>query len=114
MDKKTTLSELKSMVEEFVAEREWEQFHNPKNLSMAISIEAAELMDIFKWFSSEDSKGLMSQDKYRQMIKDEIADIMIYCMAFANRNSIDISDIIKTKMKKNAIKYPSNIYKGRF
>lgn len=114
MDEKITISELKKMVENFVVERQWEQFHNPKNLSMAISIEAAELMDIFKWVSSDDSKNISSKDKYRQPIKDEIADIIIYCIAFANRNSIDISDVIKAKLKKNAIKYPSEVYKGRF
>ncbi len=62
MDDSTTISELKNLVEQFVKERDWEQFHTPKNLSMAIAVEAAELMDLFKWYTPEESIQKMSEE----------------------------------------------------
>lgn len=113
-DNKTTLNELKESIEKFVSERDWQQFHSPKNLSMAISIESAELMDIFKWYDNLKSKEMVHQDDFRESITDEIADIFIYCLAFANRTAIDITDAVNNKLIKNAIKYPSEIFKGKF
>ena len=113
-DKKTSIKELKSLVESFVDEREWRQFHNPKNISMSISIEAAELMELFQWLSLEEAKEVMRTGEVRDNAIDEIADVMIYVIAFCNRNNIDISDAIKQKMKKNMEKYPAETYKGHF
>ena len=113
-DNKTTLDNLKSYVEHFVEERDWSQFHSPKNISMALAIEASELMDLFKWDTEKDSNEKMSKSTPRQEASDELADIMIYAIAFANRNNIDISSAIEQKMQKNEQKYPVNQYKGRF
>jgi NTP pyrophosphatase (non-canonical NTP hydrolase) len=113
-DKETTILELKNFVEDFVQEREWSQFHNAKNLSMALTIEAGELMDIFKWNSSEECENMMSEKNTRQEATDELADIMIYAIAFANRNNINISNAIDQKMIKNRIKYPADKYRGHF
>jgi len=113
-DKETTILELKNFVEDFVQEREWSQFHNAKNLSMALTIEAGELMDIFKWNTPEECESMMSEKNTRQDATDELADIMIYAIAFANRNNINISNAINQKMIKNKIKYPADKYRGHF
>ena len=113
-DEKVTLVNLKELIENFVDERDWAQFHSAKNLSMAISIEAAELMDLFKWYDSNDSNGLMEDLTTRQTATEELADILILCLAFANRNAIDIDDAVRSKVSKNHNKYPVEKFKGRF
>ena len=113
-DKETTILELKNFVEDFVQEREWSQFHNAKNLSMALTIEAGELMDIFKWNTPEECESMMSEKNTRQEATDELADIIIYAIAFANRNNINISNAIDQKMIKNRIKNPTDKYRGHF
>ena len=110
-DKKTTVDNLKVFVKDFVDERDWSQFHNPKNISMALAIEASELMDIFKWDSNDESEKKMSVDISRQDAIDELADVIIYSIAFANKNGIDISDAILKKMEKNEKKYPSKKFR---
>ena len=113
-DKNTTVDNLKVFVKNFVDERDWSQFHNPKNISMALAIEASELMDIFKWDSNDESEKKMFADISRQEAIDELADVIIYSIAFANKHGIDISDAILQKMKKNEKKYPSEKFKGHF
>ena len=113
-DKETTILELKNFVEDFVQEREWSQFHNAKNLSMALTIEAGELMDIFKWNTPGECESMMFEKTTRQEATDELADIIIYAIAFANRNNINISNAIDQKMIKNRIKYPVDKYRGHF
>ena len=113
-DNEISIEELKSTVEKFVSERDWEKFHSPKNLSMSISIEASELMELFQWLTFNESKEKMKEGRLRKNAIDEIADVMIYAISFCNRNNIDISDAIVQKMKKNEKKYPANEFKGRF
>ena len=113
-DNQISIEELKSTVEKFVNERDWEKFHSPKNLSMSISIEASELMELFQWLTFKESKEKMKEGKLRKNAIDEIADVMIYAISFCNRNNIDISDAIVQKMKKNEKKYPANEFKERF
>jgi len=113
-DKQTTLNEIKELIDSFADERDWQQFHSPKNLSMSISIEAAELMEIFQWLSLEEAKKVMKSGKKRDDAIDEIADVIIYAFAFCIRNNIDISDAIRQKMKKNIQKYPKEKFRGRF
>ena len=101
MDSDTTISQMKELVEEFVQERDWSKFHTPKILSMAISIEASELMDLFKWYTDTQSVELLTQSETKEMAADEIADVMILCFAFANRADIDVSDAIRKKSYMN-------------
>lgn len=108
-DNKTTLQELKELIADFVHEREWEQFHAPKNLAMSIAIEAAELMEIFQW--SNETKVVPEQ---LEKISEELADVVIYCLAMTNVTGIDLSRIIKQKVNKNAQKYPVEKYRGRY
>ena len=113
MDNMTTVQDLKTVVEDFVEERDWAQFHSPKNLSMALAIEASELMDLFKWKTVEEAQEEM-KDKLLEDATDELADIMIYTIAFANRNGIDIAKAVTSKTEKNKAKYPADKFKGRF
>ncbi len=113
MDNTTTVQDLKTVVEDFVEERDWAQFHSPKNLSMALAIEASELMDLFKWKTVEEAQEEM-KDKLLEDAADELADIMIYSIAFANRNGIDIAKAVTSKTEKNKAKYPADKFKGRF
>ena len=113
MDNMTTVQDLKTVVEDFVAERDWAQFHSPKNLSMALAVEASELMDLFKWKTVEEAQKDM-KGKLLEEATDELADIMIYSIAFANRNGIDIAKAVTDKTKKNKVKYPADKFKGRF
>ena len=113
-DTNTTITDLKAFVEDFVQERDWSQFHNAKNLSMALAIEAGELMDIFKWNTAGECNSMMSEESSRQEAVDELADVLIYAIAFANRNNINISNAIDQKMVKNRKKYPADKFKGHF
>jgi len=113
-DNKTTINELKSIVESFVDERDWKQFHSPKNLAMSLSVEAAELMELFQWLSLDQAREVMKAGETRQNAIAEIADILIYTLAFCNRNNIDITDAVKKKMEKNIQKYPADKFKGHF
>ena len=113
-DKSIVVEEIKQLVKNFVNEREWDQFHNPKNLAMSIAIEASELMELFQWISMSDAINVMESGKIRENAIDEIADILIYSISFCNSNDIDIGDAIYKKMQKNRIKYPVEKFKGRF
>ena len=95
---------LQKQIKAFVKEREWEQFHNAKDLALALSIEAAELNECFLWKSHDEAK----LDK----VKDELADILIYAILFADKYGFDISEIIAEKLEKNAAKYPVDKAKG--
>ena len=113
-DKKITIQEIKDLMESFVKERDWQQFHKSKNLSMALSVEASELVELFQWLENEEAEQMMKDNDFRSKAIDEIADILLYAIAFANRNDIDISEAIKQKIEKNKKKYPSDKFKGRF
>lgn len=114
MDEQTTIQEIKQLVEDFISARDWEQFHSPKNLAMALAIEAAELMDIYKWQTSEAAWEALNDAAVRNATEDELADILVYALAFANRHGIDISSAIRRKMAKNGEKYPREKFRGRY
>lgn len=111
-DVSTNLQELKDRILAFAKEREWEQFHSPKNLSMAIAAEAAELMEHFLWQSAQVSREDVHAEQLREKIVEEIADILIFAIEFANVADIDIATAIESKMAKNALKYPVEKAKG--
>lgn len=109
-DQKTTVESLKQAIDAFVKERDWQQFHSPKNLSMAIAIEAAELMEEFRFISSEESIELTKKNK--EKIAQEIADIVIASLSFCNIYEIDLANSIEKKLNHNAQKYPVDKAKG--
>jgi NTP pyrophosphatase (non-canonical NTP hydrolase) len=113
-DKLTTVAELKSLVENFVIERDWAQFHSPKNLAMAIGVEAGELMDLFRWHSEAQSVQTMKNRAARRRAAEELADVVICTLGFANRTGINLAQAVANKVLKNSKKYPLRRYKGRF
>ena len=112
-DSATTVADLKSRVLAFVRARDWEQFHNPKNLSMALAAESGELMEHFLWATPEASAAITRDPAKRQKIADELADVVIYALEFANITGLDLAAAIETKMAANAKKYPVEKAKGR-
>ena len=110
-DKQTTLQELKDRMARFVSERDWEQFHTPKNLSMSIAIEAAELMEHFQWLTVEQSKSLGAEALAD--IGEELADIVIYSLSLSNYLGLDLSRTVLAKMDKNIRKYPKEKVRGK-
>jgi len=106
-DQITNIQELKDIVSIFVKERNWEEYHNPKNLSMSIAIEASELMEIFQWLNEKESWDIMSSSEATH-VEEELADVMVYCLSLANQLNIDVSTAIEEKIKKNSIKYPAS------
>jgi NTP pyrophosphatase (non-canonical NTP hydrolase) len=112
-DAKTTVAELRARVLAFVHERDWEQFHSPKNLSMALAVESGELMEHFLWSDSPASQAVAQDPKKRPAIEAEIADVVIYALEFANICGIDLAAAIETKMAANAKKYPVEKARGR-
>jgi dCTP diphosphatase len=112
-DSTTTLADLKARVLAFVRARDWEQFHSPKNLSMALAAESGELMEHFLWSTPEQSKTVAADPVKRGKIADELADVVIYALEFANITGLDLAAAIETKMAANAQKYPVEKAKGR-
>lgn len=113
-DKTTTVEELKQLVLEFVEERDWSQFHSPKNLSMALAIEAAELMEHFQWITLEASREIAHNQPALDEVAEELADVMCYSLAIANELGIDVANAMHKKMEKNRIKYPPAEFRGRY
>jgi len=113
-DRETTVARLRELVEDFVARRDWHQFHTPKNLAMSLAIEAAELMEHFQWLTAEQSCAVVGEPKKLAEVSEELADVLCYALAMANELGIDLSAAIQAKLAKNEQKYPADQYRGRF
>ena len=113
-DLTATVDQLKQVMQRFIEQRAWQPFHDPKNLSASIAIEAAELMEHFQWVRSEDLDALKGDAGKMAEIREEIADILAYTLSFASTMDIDLASALADKMVKNAVKYPVDAYKGRF
>jgi len=113
-DQETTIAELRATVRDFVDARDWHQFHSPKNLSMALAIEAAELMEHFQWLTTDASRTVGDKSDKMNAIGEELADVLCYTLAIANELDIDLSSALVDKMKKNETKYPADEYRGRY
>jgi len=113
-DNQTTVADLKTLVQRFIAERDWQQFHDPKNLSASIAIEAAELMEHFQWLRSDELAGIANDARAVAEIREEVADILAYLLSFASRMNIDLAAALSDKMMKNASKYPADQFRGKF
>lgn len=113
-DATTTLQDVKQTVAQFVDERDWKQFHSPKNLSMALAIEAAELMEHFQWISMQESRTIGDNPEKLQAVGEEISDVLCYLVGLANELDIDLSTALNAKMVKNRQKYPAEVYRGKY
>jgi len=108
------LNELKRLVKIFIHERNWQQYHTPKNLAMSISIESAEIMELFQWYTNEESLEKIRNDpKLKLALEDELADVLIYCLSMSNTCEIDLTNAIRKKLKTNEKRFPSDIVSGR-
>jgi len=106
------IEQLKIKLRQFSKDRDWEQFHNPKNLAMALSVEASELVEIFQWLNEKQSSlENMSNDDISR-VSEEIADILIYLVRISDKLNINIEKAIVDKMKLNDKKYPIHLSKG--
>jgi NTP pyrophosphatase (non-canonical NTP hydrolase) len=113
-DAQTTVAELRELVRQFVEERDWRQFHSPKNLSMSLAIEAGELMEHFQWITSDASRQVAADPQRRAAAGEELADVLCYALALANELELDIARTLRDKMRKNIVKYPAESFRGRF
>jgi dCTP diphosphatase len=105
------LEELKARVREFVAERDWDRFHSPKNLAMALSVEAAELVELFQWLTEEES-GRLDPER-RRRVSDELADVLWFLVRLSDRLDVDLLEAAERKLAANAAKYPADRVRGQ-
>lgn len=104
------LNELIDKIKTFCEERDWDQYHNPKDLAIGISTEAAELLDLFRFKNNEEIQDTVNNR--REYIEDELADVLFFVLRFAQTNDIDLKKALENKMAKNAVKYPVDKVKG--
>ena len=104
------LNELKERVRAFVEERDWHRFHSPKNLSMALIVEAAELVEQFQWLTEEESSNISGAK--RLAVEEEMADILVYLTSLASKLNVDMLAAAEAKLIKNGLKYPADRVRG--
>ena len=112
-DTNTTVSALKVRVRKFVHDRAWERYHNPKDIAESICIEAAELLERFQWATAQEALTWKNEPAKVDAIKEEVADIIIYCLSLANVMNIDLAEAVLKKLANNERKYPAEKYRGR-
>jgi NTP pyrophosphatase (non-canonical NTP hydrolase) len=106
------IEDLQKKIREFVEERDWEKYHTPKNLVMALSGEVGELTEIFQWLSPEESSQIMSDEKKAIQIRHELADIFVYLLRLSEKLNVSFPEAVKEKLEINQIKYPVALSKG--
>ncbi len=109
MDDTTTIGALRRLVQDFQHARGWTEQQSPKNVAMSIAIEAAELMEHFQWLELEESDDYARDAATRSEVAAELADVLIYCLCFANRTGIDLSQAVRSKMARNAERWPISV-----
>lgn len=106
------IATLQAELARFARDRDWEQFHSPKNLVMALAGESGELLEIFQWLTEQQSSELSEGDKAYARARDEIADIQIYLLRLADRMGVDLETAVREKIDRNARKYPVELSRG--
>ena len=107
--KSITLTDLRNSLRRFAADRDWDQYHSPKNLASALIVEAAELLEHFQWLTADGSRALTA--KQVALVREEMADVLIYLVRLADKLNVDLLEAARKKLGKNAQKYP--VYKAR-
>ncbi|MFC7070619.1 nucleotide pyrophosphohydrolase [Halobaculum lipolyticum] len=102
------LTEIQARQAEFVAERDWEEYHRPKNLAMAISVEASELVELYQWRESELSAACRENEELREATREELADILCYTLSLADQLNIDLGTATVEKIEANSERYPAD------
>ncbi|MGC9166532.1 MAG: nucleotide pyrophosphohydrolase [Thermoplasmata archaeon] len=112
MDSETNIENLKNIVKKFCEERDWDRFHNPKDLSIGIVTEASELLSIFRFLNNDESINILNIKNKREMIEEELSDVLFFILRFSQKYDIDLSEAFIKKMKKNEEKYPAEKFRG--
>ena len=106
------IAEVQRSLRDFARAREWEQFHTPKNLAMALSGEAGELCEIFQWLTPDESWQVMEDERAAQAVRDELADVLVYVLRIADVLSVDLGEAVWAKLRQNEAKYPADRVRG--
>ena len=106
------LNEIRERLAKFAGVRNWDQFHSPKNLSMGLAAEAAELLEIFQWLTEEQARCIVNDQEGMALVREEIADVFIYLVRLADKLGVDIEKAVEEKIKVNERKYPVELAKG--
>lgn len=110
--KNLDLQKLNAEIEKIVHDRDWDQFHSIKNLSMALNVESSELLEIFQWMKEDDSNKIQTNPKLMSKVEDEVADIFVYLLRIVSKTNMDLETVVLNKLKKNAEKYPVDKSRG--
>lgn len=113
-DEYVNIDRLKAKVKHFVRERDWEKFHTPKDLAIAIAVEAGELLEIFQWMKDSETSKVRENKILMERIESDLADVINYCLSMANALDLDLAKIVFAKLKENERKYPKEKYKGEW
>ncbi|HEX2541232.1 MAG TPA: nucleotide pyrophosphohydrolase [Caldimonas sp.] len=100
-------SNLEAELAEFAAEREWQRFHSPKNLAMALTAEVGELVEHFQWITEEESRRILADSQTAEGVKDELADVLLYLVRLASVLGVDLDEVARAKLIKNSARYPA-------
>ncbi|MCG3180021.1 MAG: hypothetical protein BIFFINMI_02375 [Phycisphaerae bacterium] len=113
-DNVTTVADLREAMARFVADREWEKYHRPKNLAMSLAVEVAELVEHFQWLDHEQTDAALADPRVREQVEDEMADILAFLLSLTNAISSDLSTAFIRKLAKNEVKYPADQVRGDY
>ena len=113
-DRKTSIYQVRQLIQDFVDERDWRKYHNPKDLTISIAIEAAELMELFQWVSERKVEKVLEDAERFTRLEEELADIIILCFNLANVLDVDVAKAVTKKVEKNRAKYPVDLVKGNY
>jgi NTP pyrophosphatase (non-canonical NTP hydrolase) len=113
VDNKTTIGKLKKQIQTFCQERDWDQFHGPKDVAIGIVTEASELLANFRFLTDDESARAIADPARRSQIEDELADVMFFVLRLAQRFDIDLDNSLRHKLEVNAAKYPVEKARGR-
>lgn len=101
-------------MKDFVAQRQWQKFHTPRNLAVSAAVEAGELLELFQWLGENEAKTRLQDPVFRQAVADEMSDVLMYIISLANAIDLDISAAAEDKMSRNRIKYPAERFQGHY
>jgi NTP pyrophosphatase (non-canonical NTP hydrolase) len=111
-DEYVDFEKLKERIRKFVRERDWDKYHNPKDLAIAIAVEAGELLELFEWMKESEAEKVKENPQLMERIKSELADVLNLCIRMADKLELDIANIVLNKLKEAERKYPKEKYKG--
>jgi dCTP diphosphatase len=114
-DQTATLADLRKLMTDFIAERQWQKYHKPKNIAAGVTVEAGELLELFQWLTPEEAETRCRSDAaFRKAVGEEMADVLMYVVSLAVAIDLDLASTIEAKMQKNRLKYPADKYQGEY